>query len=279
MRKSQKNKSNNNDTMLSLLKELPGISKRISTKVGSEFKPVIRILAYGDSYTAGWHDNGNAMTPYAPFLEKQLQELFDNDNNDSREDIRVIVRHRGLSGWTAKDMVQIANKSNIGLGAILDDAQQSISNNKNEGATPVTLVTPVTQDKENHCISVCIIIVGTNDIGMMGQSQESQKDIYDHIINLHNVANQKGVYTISVDIPPTPYPKESTVSINNRLSDLSAENEMRVHVKFPVSSKTELWDSDGLHMTSEGYKHLGTNLAKDIYEALKKWNIVPNKPR
>lgn len=49
--------------------------------------PPIRILAYGDSITAGWHDMGKELTPYAPTLEMELRAALKNRD--------VIVRHRG----------------------------------------------------------------------------------------------------------------------------------------------------------------------------------------
>lgn len=262
--------------MLSLLKKFNDNSKRISIKskkstIGSGTKKGIRILAYGDSYTAGWHNNGNTMTPYAPVLEKELQRLIDNDNYYNNT--KVVVRHRGLSGWSARDMVQISDKENIGLGALLDEAQERMTSAESSiNSTKSTSPTNSTnQEHDNSFITVCIIMVGTNDIGRMKQSTETHEDIYNHIIKLHDIAHKKGVYTISLDIPPN---KSSYFEINNRLQNDNTE--MRIHVKFPDSliNDSQVWDMDELHMTNYGYNQFGKNIASEIHNALKNLGII-----
>lgn len=70
----------------------PAVSRRVSSTsnppiMTSSPGPAIRILAYGDSLTAGWHDDGESLTPYAPTLEKRLRQLVGHKE--------IIVRHRG----------------------------------------------------------------------------------------------------------------------------------------------------------------------------------------
>mmetsp|Transcript_30266 Transcript_30266/g.59106 ORF Transcript_30266/g.59106 Transcript_30266/m.59106 type:complete len:89 (+) Transcript_30266:277-543(+) len=48
----------------------------------------IKILGYGDSLTAGWHDDGVNLTPYAPKLEEALGERLGNGTD-------VLVKHKG----------------------------------------------------------------------------------------------------------------------------------------------------------------------------------------
>eukprot|EP00961_Rhodomonas_salina_P061945 831733-Rhodomonas_salina.1 len=38
--------------------------------------PPIKIFGYGDSLTAGWHDGGMELTPYAPELQLGLEEAL-----------------------------------------------------------------------------------------------------------------------------------------------------------------------------------------------------------
>lgn len=288
--------------MLSMLKKF----NATKFTAGSETEKVFRILAYGDSYTAGWHNNGAYMTPYAPALEKELQRLIDNDTNDNT---KVIVRHRGLSGWTAKDMVKISDRENIGLGALLDNAQEEMSN-KNTTHQSTSQGSSKSSSKisnkkhDNPFITMCIIMVGRNDIGRMmitqspesQESQESCEDIYNNIIKLHDIAHQKGIYTISLDIPPNPpnLPNASLSSkideINNKLQQIMTQQQklprtktksltktndkMRIHVKFPNSFNSRVWDEDGLHMTHDGYNEFGTNIAYEVHNALKNWNKI-----
>lgn len=269
--------------MLSMLKKF----NATKFTAGSETEKVIRILAYGDSYTAGWHNNGAYMTPYAPALEKELQRLIDNDTNDNT---KVIVRHRGLSGWTAKDMVKISDRENIGLGALLDNAQEEMSSKNtthqstSQGSSKSSSISKKKHD--NPFITVCIIMVGRNDIGrmMITQSQESHElcklceYIYNDIIKLHDIAHQKGVYTISLDIPPNP-PNLPNASLSSKIDEINnklhqSNDKMRIHVKFPNSFNSHVWDEDGLHMTHDGYNEFGTNIASEIHNALKNWNKI-----
>ena len=259
MKKSQTNKTKKSDITPKLQKHMVSlIRERISSKqnhpisklrVGSGSNSGIRILAYGDSYTAGWHDNGQQMTPYAPILQKKLQDLI-NDKT-------VIVKHRGLSGWTAKDMVNIADHENIGINSILKNAVQN--------------------DLENDVVTVCIIIVGTNDLGQIQSS--SELEIYNNIMKLHAIAHENGVFTISVDIPPNVYVnndnkyRSNYQNVNDRLRNSVKEDEMRVHIPFPFPysiSEQMLWDADGLHMTNNGYKQLGEALAFPVKNVLDK---------
>jgi len=52
-----------------------------------------RILCYGDSLTAGTSPPFNELFPYGPYLETEL--------NTSKEE-EVVVRWRGLPGWTSQ---------------------------------------------------------------------------------------------------------------------------------------------------------------------------------
>ena len=70
-----------------------------------------RILCYGDSLTAGTSPPFNELFPYGPYLETEL-------NTSKEEEEEVVVRWRGLPGWTSQQMVDY--NSNIGLQSSLD---------------------------------------------------------------------------------------------------------------------------------------------------------------
>lgn len=236
--------------------------------------PAIRILAYGDSLTAGWHDDGESLTPYAPTLEKRLRQLVGHKE--------IIVRHRGLSGWTAQSMAQAADQDGIGIRAILRKADANVKASDTD--QKVAGVAGVPEEKR-HTITACIIIAGTNDLG----TTSSHEEIFDHIMELHAVAHAQGIHTISVDIPPsvgtnrgpTKY-RKTHESVNQKLRESSLTSDMRVHVSCPINwypeghAGSELWEEDGLHMSGPGYQELGNGLAPEVYRALTKWGIVSN---
>ena len=61
--------------------------------------PPLKILGFGDSLTAGWHDNGMTLTPYAPALETALRDILGP----------VMVRHKGLPGESLESKAKKAN--------------------------------------------------------------------------------------------------------------------------------------------------------------------------
>lgn len=61
--------------------------------------PPLKILGFGDSLTAGWHDNGMTLTPYAPALETALRDILGP----------VMVRHKGLPGESPESKARKAD--------------------------------------------------------------------------------------------------------------------------------------------------------------------------
>jgi len=105
---------------------------------------VHRILCYGDSLTAGTTDSLYELYPYAPHLEKALNDLVVETTTRSSS-CRYVVRHRGMPGWTASTMVEATDDPQCGLRAAI----QAVSGN----APPLPPLA---------CV---IILAGTNDLG------------------------------------------------------------------------------------------------------------------
>ena len=152
-------------------------SQEASTSIVSRQR---RILCYGDSLTAGTSPPFNQLFPYGPFLETEL--------NTSKEE-EVVVRWRGLPGWTSQQMVDCINDSNIGLQSSLDGIC-------------------------NPSLSIVIILAGTNDIGQLTSSFGSTNYNIDAqavqpIIKLHKTClnsvddngTNKNIHTIAIGIP------------------------------------------------------------------------------
>lgn len=108
-------------------------SQEASTSIVSRQR---RILCYGDSLTAGTSPPFNELFPYGPYLETEL-------NTSKEEEEEVVVRWRGLPGWTSQQMVDY--NSNIGLQSSLDGIC-------------------------NPSLSIVIILAGTNDIVQLTSS-------------------------------------------------------------------------------------------------------------
>ena len=158
-------------------------SQEASTSIVSRQR---RILCYGDSLTAGTSPPFNELFPYGPYLETEL--------NTSKEE-EVVVRWRGLPGWTSQQMVVCINDSNIGLQSSLDGIC-------------------------NPSLSIVIILAGSNDIGQLTSSVGSNIDaqkVVQPIIKLHKTclnsvddnSLDKNIHTIAIGIPSSEAGNES----------------------------------------------------------------------
>eukprot|EP00282_Hemiselmis_andersenii_P003121 CAMPEP_0114115408 /NCGR_PEP_ID=MMETSP0043_2-20121206/3956_1 /TAXON_ID=464988 /ORGANISM="Hemiselmis andersenii, Strain CCMP644" /LENGTH=279 /DNA_ID=CAMNT_0001207675 /DNA_START=187 /DNA_END=1025 /DNA_ORIENTATION=+ len=228
----------------------------------------LKILGYGDSLTAGWHDDGKSLTPYAPSLEAELKKLL------GRED--VMVRHRGHSGWTAHSMLGAKDEEGVGLRAIMQRANKmSLSRSSSyddSNDAPAAGDSP----PEGHALTAVVIIAGTNDLAQ----SFSPDEIADSVLGLHEIAHEAGVRSISVDIPESAAAKrfheydEMREQVNAKLLSSSLQHPMRTHLPCPVPYRFsgeeggDLWEDDGLHMSGPGYEALGRGLAPMVADVL-----------
>lgn len=192
-----------------------------------------RILCYGDSLTAGTSDGFFVEYPYAPHLQAGLQHQFGEHS--------VVVRHRGLPGWTAANMVEDLDGPATGLRAAIQGIQ-------------------------DPALSLVVILAGTNDLGY-GVGEE---EIFDSIATLHQVAWDNGVpRTIAIGIPSSGYQESNTdakalaTRVNEKLQQYCADRpKQATFVSFPFGYERdgENWARDTLHFSQRGYQVLGESL-------------------
>jgi lysophospholipase L1-like esterase len=199
---------------------------------------VHRILCYGDSLTAG--TSGMDLHPYAPYLESAF--------NKRGGDRQVVVRHRGLPGWTAKQMLEDLDGGTSGL-------RSAIQAIKDPG------------------LSVVIILAGTNDLGY----GSSEKQITDAVLGLHSVAWDNGVLkTIAIGVPPSGYTSANeharhvVEGVNTNLEKACAETDRAIFMPFPFEFERggENWYLDTLHFSEKGYQVLGESLVTTLDSVL-----------
>jgi lysophospholipase L1-like esterase len=201
-----------------------------------------RILAYGDSLTAG--TSGFEMHPYATYLEQAL-----NLERRQQQDIpSVVVRHRGLPGRTAASMIGDLDGDRTGLRSAIRAVR-------------------------DPPLSIVILLAGTNDLGHGFGAEE----ITENILALHKVCYEEGVpSTIAIGIPPSGYqsvnPAASTLA-GTVTANLEAfclkEDKARFHpFPFAFERNGENWYMDTLHFSKRGYQVLGESLVPAVDDML-----------
>ena len=208
-----------------------------------------RIFCYGDSLTAGTAPPLDGLFPYGQSLESELGDDF-------------VVRWRGLPGWTADTMVEHLDDGN-GLRAAVNGI----------GNPPLSLV---------------IILAGTNDIGFLTYSIEAggEPDVdtaVTPILNLHKACldvkkGEHKIRTLAVGIPGSlwqemkPSASKLAADINSSIQQFALSSEGLVsYTDFPFPyEKNDLWCSDGLHLSPNGYTRLGRDLAPIVKQILER---------
>jgi lysophospholipase L1-like esterase len=222
-----------------------------TTAVSSPQKTLHRILAYGDSLTAG--TSGPNLFPYAQYLQSALSmQHRDDSDNDNDNTIVVVVRHRGLPGWTTQGMLDA-----------LDDPQRGLRSAVNA--------------VQNPPLSLVILLAGTNDLAYGFTARE----ITANLLKLHAVCLGSGVVvvprTLAIGIPPSGYQAvhenvaETVATINENLRQHALQNAPNVTYMafpFPFEQHGENWYSDSLHFSEKGYQVLGESLAPVVEQIL-----------
>ncbi|GKY93680.1 hypothetical protein MPSEU_000335300 [Mayamaea pseudoterrestris] len=196
-----------------------------------------RILCYGDSLTAGT-TNSYTLYPYAPFLERALKAA-------GRENVQV--RHVGLPGWTAQQMVATASEKQGIESQILRVKDPSLS--------------------------LVVILAGTNDLGHGFGEDEIAKNV----LQLHKIARRNQVpATLAIAIPPSGYTSQNEAArlvvqgVNEALQEYSAREPNMSFTPFPFEFERggENWSPDTLHLSPTGYEKLGQSLASVVGKIL-----------
>ena len=216
------------------------------------------IYCYGDSLTYGMVPSSREAYPYAPYLEQELNFLYKNSTSQSYKNNNATkVKHFGYPGWTATNMLDHINDTNIGICDIIQN---------------------------NSDIALMIILVGTNDIGILlnssGDIEDVARTIVNSIIELHNSAftcandvENTNFHTLALGIPGSSFQERVPAadgvarSINKSLKEFASLTDDKIsYIDFPIQYEKNgpEWGKDGLHMSPEGYHLLGKELAPHV---------------
>jgi len=210
----------------------------------------LRLLAYGDSLTAGFHSGGRRFAPYGEALSTSLAPGL-------AADIWVC----GLSGLTALEMLQMTDSPQV----------YDVCTRSGKGIRRILM--------DEGPFDLAIVMAGTNDLGK-GESPVPR--IAADVQALHEACHSVGVRTAMLSVPPNravlgnaSYAEEWR-HLNALLSDWARCPDTAQHIVVSVDTAeivpfevgSELWETDGLHLSALGSKQLGERLAPIVATAL-----------
>lgn len=217
----------------------------------------LRLLAYGDSLTAGYYDHGDRFLPYASVLAELLAPDFD-----------VEVWVCGLSSFTASRMVQ-------GL------AQRSLKDGVGRRGQGLQAILAEKSSSSNPFFDLVLLMAGTNDLA---SKSERAVRICNNIKALHAVCHEYNVPTVALSVPPN-----AVMALQSRSEQKKAYkvrwNQLQEQLEawatgagaregvaqfvdtqqlVPFSEDSGYWEADGLHLSPEGSRQLGRGLASQL---------------
>eukprot|EP00928_Gymnodinium_smaydae_P082404 TRINITY_DN65746_c0_g1_i1.p1 TRINITY_DN65746_c0_g1~~TRINITY_DN65746_c0_g1_i1.p1 ORF type:complete len:495 (-),score=65.56 TRINITY_DN65746_c0_g1_i1:203-1651(-) len=205
--------------------------------------PRRRILAYGDSLTAGFCDDGDRFEPYGSVFCEALAPAIDAE---------VFVC--GLSGLEAADMAMTLTRRKI------EDCVGRVGS----GLRRILV--------EEGPFDLVLIMAGTNDLG---DPKQPAAPIATTVKALHTACHCEGVRTVVLSVPPSDgllsdrsYQKRWS-RVNSLLKTWALGEGVQEGVALYVDTATivpfetgRFWEDDGLHLSPSGSAHLGSSLAR-----------------
>jgi lysophospholipase L1-like esterase len=199
-----------------------------------------RILCYGDSNSIGYRA-GKPLSPYGQELAKTLQAVgFPSE-----------VTCCGLCGCTSEELVNLLEAP------CLEDPNGTFP--PGEGLAHLV--------RDAGPFDLVIIMVGTNDIGHLMDTRSSQA----FVTHLHEACHTLGIPTVNV-APPTVAGDVQARELRKRLAKsmsrwangcskvlLSLDCETYVPSGIP-----QLWETDQIHLSINGSKQLGQQIASEL---------------
>mmetsp|Transcript_28057 Transcript_28057/g.65177 ORF Transcript_28057/g.65177 Transcript_28057/m.65177 type:complete len:533 (-) Transcript_28057:1934-3532(-) len=245
--------------MNALRKPRPSMPEVVSSPDTGKGFPRKRIVAFGDSLTAGWYNLGRSFEPYAKSLVKNLPA-----------EIPVDVHVCGLSGYSAGQMVDSLGQDNL-----RDNAGR-----KGKGLSLIL--------QQLKPVDLVMIMAGTNDCGR----QANPKEVVAAVKKLHAICHQAGSRTVLLSVPQSRQmcnvatARDRRYAVNDALLDWARERPpglamfIDTDTILPWSDKNPLWESDGLHFSRLGSQHFGAKLASRLQpllgtKDLRQWQLTP----
>lgn len=192
------------------------------------------VLAYGDSLTAGYHDDGDSFSPYAESL-----------NN---EEPKILCDHLGHSGWTAQGMCMAATfpqtlREAANAGFPYDLAVVMAGTNDLSSLDSERIAQDVWNLHERaHALGV--------DTMAIGVPQSYAQLVVDDLARCAQDVNRR---------------------LESLCLENDAATYVACPVLYGATTlERQLWEPDGLHMSAAGYDALGKALAPVVLDSLQR---------
>lgn len=202
-----------------------------------------RILCFGDSITAGFHNQGKGYSPYG----RTLADALNSDGAVACEVCTV-----GLCGLAASEMVESLNAPMV---------------KDRMGRHGIGMVKAI---KHDGPFDLVIILAGTNDLIMKHDAQ----DIFNAAVQLHRSCFAQSLPTVAV-LPPIVTDVPSMRQILNNFQVLMRKwvstsgdglplSLLDSEELVPRASNVPLWEPDEFHLSPAGSQELGRKLAAAV---------------
>lgn len=204
---------------------------------------VKRMLAYGDSLTAGYYARGTLFSPPAKSLGAALAEPTD-------------IWVCGLSGLTALQLAE----------GLEEESLTDVTGRVGKGLL-VAL-------RDHGPFDLALLMAGTNDLGKAWDAAA----VAGFVRQLHTACHAEGVSTVALTVPPSGAVQRSSrirrkqQGVNNALRAMAAEEPaaqgkagfagvIDTGSLVPYDDESTCWEPDGLHYSKAGSELLGQRLA------------------
>jgi len=208
-----------------------------------------RVLAFGDSLTAGYWAMGREFTPYA----ERLQALLGGGAAAAAAaaaEAAWEVSHVGLCGWTARSMA--------GARELEERSSVDVCDRQWHGGLRTQLRVA---REEGRPFGVLVVLAGTNDLGEVVDGLCTADEVVAALATLHAVGREAGCRVVALSVPEHgqepqfPELARARAAINAGLRALPGALLVDTAAALPQTNRA-LWD-DALHLSREGYELLG----------------------
>ncbi|RYO78524.1 hypothetical protein DL766_009536 [Monosporascus sp. MC13-8B] len=258
----------------------------------------LRILCFGDSLTAGWP----SMDPYAGKLEEKLEKALSHievrcevDGEPGDEVARGSYQRRMQKAWDrCHPHPHRAARQGQGQGQGQRQQQQRRRQSDSESQRKAAEGDGGEQrdhdegegegegdrDDKNHpsrrCYDWTVVLGGTNDIAWSAPAEA----VVEGLRRTWDVALSRGGRVLALTIPEVKHDSPATRGKRDQINEFIRTYKRHDYFHFdlfsalpynamPPAQRSRIWEPDGVHLTSEGYRFMGERIAEALAQIVR----------